>query len=172
MGYVERLARLDTALSIRSNQSLGPIKPAGIIGMQPPAHLDVHTRRSYALSTVVAKTHYPVDADVVMRELCRADRHLARVIRKVGSFPTKKQTPQPPFESLLRAIVYQQLAGAAAAAVCAIKSAGTASESEAAAELRRNFRRSIAAIGARSAKSATGRTLGSSRGMRLASFPT
>ena len=52
-----------------------------------------------------------------MRELCRVDRHLARVIRKVGSFPTKRQKPQPPFESLLRAIVYQQLAGAAAAAI-------------------------------------------------------
>jgi len=65
----------------------------------------------------MAKTHYPVDADEVMRELCRVDRHLARVIRKVGSFPTKKQKPQLPFESLLRAIVYQQLAGAAAATI-------------------------------------------------------
>jgi len=47
----------------------------------------------------MAKTHFPVGADEVMRELCRVDRHLARVIRKVGSFPTKKQKPQPPFES-------------------------------------------------------------------------
>jgi DNA-3-methyladenine glycosylase II len=62
----------------------------------------------------MTRTHFPVDADLVMHELCRVDRHLARVIRKVGSFPTKKQKPQPPFESLLRAIVYQQLAGAAA----------------------------------------------------------
>ncbi len=62
----------------------------------------------------MAKTHYPVDAVKVMRELCSADPHLARVIREVGSFPTKKQKSQPPFESLLRAIVYQQLAGAAA----------------------------------------------------------
>ena len=65
----------------------------------------------------MAKTHYPVDADHVMRELCRVDPQLARVIRKVGSFPTKKQKPQPPFESLLRAIVYQQLAGKAAATI-------------------------------------------------------
>jgi DNA-3-methyladenine glycosylase II len=65
----------------------------------------------------VAKTHYPVDADYVIRELCRVDKHLARVIRKVGSFPTKKQKPQPPFESLLRAIVHQQLAGKAAATI-------------------------------------------------------
>ena len=65
----------------------------------------------------MARTHYPVDADEVMRELCRVDRHLARVIRTVGSFPTKKQKPQTPFESLLRAIVYQQPAGKAAATI-------------------------------------------------------
>jgi DNA-3-methyladenine glycosylase II len=65
----------------------------------------------------MAKTHYPVDAERVMRELCRVDRHLARVIRRVGSFPTKKQKPQPPFESLLQAIVHQQLAGKAAATI-------------------------------------------------------
>src|SRR5450631_1226669 len=65
----------------------------------------------------MAKTHYPVDANQVMRELSRVDRYLARVIRKVGSFPTKKQKPQHPFESLLRAIVYQQLAGKAAATI-------------------------------------------------------
>jgi DNA-3-methyladenine glycosylase II len=65
----------------------------------------------------MARTHYPVDADEVMRELCRVDRPLARIIRKVGSFPTTKQKPQPPFESLLRAIVYQQLAGKAAATI-------------------------------------------------------
>jgi DNA-3-methyladenine glycosylase II len=74
----------------------------------------------------MAKTHYPVDAEQVMRELCSADRHLARVILKVGSFPTKKQKSQPPFESLLRAIVYQQLAGAAAATIFGrVKALGT-----------------------------------------------
>jgi DNA-3-methyladenine glycosylase II len=65
----------------------------------------------------MAKTHYPVDAEFVMQELCRADEHLGRIILKVGSFPTKKQKSQAPFESLLRAIVYQQLAGAAAATI-------------------------------------------------------
>jgi DNA-3-methyladenine glycosylase II len=65
----------------------------------------------------MTKTHFPVDTIEVMRELCRVDRRLARVIRKVGSFPTKKQKPQLPFESLLRAIVYQQLAGKAAATI-------------------------------------------------------
>jgi DNA-3-methyladenine glycosylase II len=65
----------------------------------------------------MARTHYPVDAQHVIRELSRADRHLAKVIRRVGCFPTKKQKPQPPFASLLRTIVYQQLAGVAAATI-------------------------------------------------------
>lgn len=65
----------------------------------------------------MAKTHYPVDAAHVMRELSRVDRHLAKVIRRVGSFPTKKQKSQPTFASLLQAIVYQQLAGKAAATI-------------------------------------------------------
>jgi DNA-3-methyladenine glycosylase II len=65
----------------------------------------------------MAKTHYPVDAALVMLELSRADRHLARVIRRIGSFPTKKRKPQHPFASLLQAIVYQQLAGKAAEAI-------------------------------------------------------
>jgi DNA-3-methyladenine glycosylase II len=65
----------------------------------------------------MAKTHYPVDAAQVMRELSRADRKLARVIRRVGCFPTKKRKPQHPFASLLQAIVYQQIAGKAAEAI-------------------------------------------------------
>src|ERR1700675_3026037 len=65
----------------------------------------------------MARTHYPVDAEHVMRELSRVDRHLARVIRRVGTFPTKRQKPQHPFASLLQAIVYQQLAGKAAATI-------------------------------------------------------
>ena len=56
-------------------------------------------------------THFPVDAEQVMLELCRVDEHLARLIRKVGTFPTEKQKPQPPFESLLRAIVYPAACG-------------------------------------------------------------
>lgn len=65
----------------------------------------------------MARTHYPVDAVEVMRELSRVDRQLAKIIRQVGSFPTKRPKPQHPFESLLRAIVYQQLAGKAAATI-------------------------------------------------------
>ena len=65
----------------------------------------------------MAKTHFPVDAEHVMRELSRVDRRLAKVIRRVGIFPTKKQKRQHPFESLLQSIVYQQLAGKAAATI-------------------------------------------------------
>jgi DNA-3-methyladenine glycosylase II len=65
----------------------------------------------------VARTHYPVDAELVMRELCRVDRKLARIIREVGCFPTKREKPQHPYQSLLRSIVYQQLAGKAAATI-------------------------------------------------------
>lgn len=65
----------------------------------------------------MANTHYPVDAAQVMRELSRADRRLARVIRRVGTFPTKKRKPQHPYASLLQAIVYQQIAGKAAEAI-------------------------------------------------------
>ncbi len=63
------------------------------------------------------KPHYGFDAAKVMRELCRADRRLARIIRKVGSYPTKRPKAQHPFAVLLRAIVYQQLATKAAAAI-------------------------------------------------------
>jgi DNA-3-methyladenine glycosylase II len=65
----------------------------------------------------MAKTHYPVDATLVMKDLCRADLKLARVIRRIGSFPTKKRKSQHPFASLLQAIVYQQIAGKAAEAI-------------------------------------------------------
>ena len=65
----------------------------------------------------MAKTHYPVDAIKVMRELSRVDRRLAKVIRRVGCFPTAKQKTQPPFASLLQSIVYQQLAGKAASTI-------------------------------------------------------
>ena len=65
----------------------------------------------------MASTHYPVDSALVMRELARLDKKLARVIRRIGCFPTKKQKPQPPFASLLQSIVYQQLAGKAAATI-------------------------------------------------------
>jgi 3-methyladenine DNA glycosylase/8-oxoguanine DNA glycosylase len=77
----------------------------------------------------MARTHYPVDAALVMSELSRVDKKLARVIRRVGCFPTKKRKPQHPYASLLQAIVYQQIAGKAAEAIFGrVKALGTNGE--------------------------------------------
>ncbi len=65
----------------------------------------------------MTKTNFQMDAQQVMRELSRTDRQLARIIRKVGSFPTKRPKPQHPYEVLLKAIVYQQLNGKAAGTI-------------------------------------------------------
>jgi DNA-3-methyladenine glycosylase II len=62
----------------------------------------------------MAKTLFPVETALVMKELSRADKRLARVIRRVGAFPTQRRKAQPPFVSLFRAIVYQQITGKAA----------------------------------------------------------
>ena len=62
----------------------------------------------------MAKTLFSVDTTTVMEELSRADRRLARVIQRVGTFPTQKRKSQHPFVSLFRAIVYQQITGKAA----------------------------------------------------------
>lgn len=81
------------------------------------AALDDLGPRSYASSSIMAKAHHLANPGLVMRELSRADRRLARLIRKVGLFPTKVPKPQHPYAVLLRAIVYQQLAGKAAATI-------------------------------------------------------
>lgn len=49
--------------------------------------------------------------------LSRADRRLARVIERAGPFTLRPEKMQSPFEALLRAIVYQQLSGRAAATI-------------------------------------------------------
>jgi 3-methyladenine DNA glycosylase/8-oxoguanine DNA glycosylase len=59
-------------------------------------------------------TFDPVHA---VKTLRRADPKLAAVIRRAGPFEHVPQKTQSPFQALLRAIVYQQLAGHAAAAI-------------------------------------------------------
>jgi len=49
--------------------------------------------------------------------LRRADRTLARLIRKVGPCTLKPRTRRSPFESLVRSVAYQQLNGTAAATI-------------------------------------------------------
>jgi len=57
------------------------------------------------------------DSKEAARALRAADTALAKVIARVGSPGLGGRDARPPFEGLLRAIVYQQLAGAAARAI-------------------------------------------------------
>jgi 3-methyladenine DNA glycosylase/8-oxoguanine DNA glycosylase len=51
--------------------------------------------------------------------LCGADKQLARVIDEAGPFSLRPEKIQSPFQALLKAIVYQQLSGKAAATILA-----------------------------------------------------
>jgi DNA-3-methyladenine glycosylase II len=57
------------------------------------------------------------DHDVATDHLASVDRRLARVIELAGPFTMRPQKLQSPFQALLRAIVYQQLSGKAAATI-------------------------------------------------------
>ncbi len=59
--------------------------------------------------------HYHPPAAV--RHLRRADSRLAAVVDRVGAYRIELRAELTPFEGLLRAIVYQQLSGKAAAAI-------------------------------------------------------
>lgn len=61
----------------------------------------------------------PFDPQTAVALLRREDRRLARVIDQVGPFTLQPQALQSPFQALLRAIVYQQLSGRAAATIYA-----------------------------------------------------
>jgi DNA-3-methyladenine glycosylase II len=55
--------------------------------------------------------------DEAISAISAADKHMARLIRRVGDFRLEPSTLDDPFRSLLRAIVYQQLSGKAAATI-------------------------------------------------------
>ena len=57
------------------------------------------------------------DPDEAVAHLSKTDRALARVIKKAGPFTHRPEKMQSPFQALLRAIVYQQLTGKAAATI-------------------------------------------------------
>jgi methylated-DNA-[protein]-cysteine S-methyltransferase len=59
----------------------------------------------------------PFDWQAAVRRLARADPALGRMMRQVRQVRLELRPPQSPFESLARSIVYQQLAGKAAAAI-------------------------------------------------------
>jgi DNA-3-methyladenine glycosylase II len=57
------------------------------------------------------------DPEEAVTALAKADRKLARVMRRAGPFTYRPEKMQSPFQALLRAIVYQQLSGKAAATI-------------------------------------------------------
>jgi DNA-3-methyladenine glycosylase II len=57
------------------------------------------------------------DPEQAVRLLRKADPHLAKVIKQAGPFTHRPEKLQSPFHALLRAIVYQQLHGKAAATI-------------------------------------------------------
>lgn len=59
----------------------------------------------------------PYDSAEAVRFLSAADKKLGALIEQAGPFTVRLPTQQSPFEALLRAILYQQLHGKAAAAI-------------------------------------------------------
>ena len=59
----------------------------------------------------------PYDPAQALHELSMADRKLGKLIERAGPFTLRLPAQQSPFEALLRAILYQQLHGKAAAAI-------------------------------------------------------
>ena len=57
----------------------------------------------------------PYDADVARKHIARADPVMRGIVKNVGAYEIEIRGA--PYESLIRAILYQQLAGAAAAAI-------------------------------------------------------
>jgi 3-methyladenine DNA glycosylase/8-oxoguanine DNA glycosylase len=57
------------------------------------------------------------DPDVAIEQLSAADEKLARLIERVGPFAMPTREMMTPFQILLRAIVYQQISGKAAASI-------------------------------------------------------
>jgi DNA-3-methyladenine glycosylase II len=57
----------------------------------------------------------PYDADLARRHIIKRDAVMRDIVRRVGAF--ELQVRGAPYQSLLRAILYQQLAGPAAAAI-------------------------------------------------------
>lgn len=57
------------------------------------------------------------DPEEAAQFLSAADKRLARIIERAGPFTLRPEKIQSPFQALLRAIVYQQLSGKAAATI-------------------------------------------------------
>lgn len=71
------------------------------------------------MSAVSARGPGGYDRRSAVRHLKRADPHLARLIAQVGPCRLSLRAPRSTFHALMRAVVYQQLSGRAAAAILA-----------------------------------------------------
>jgi len=60
---------------------------------------------------------WPFDIDQCLRHLTASDAALGALIRRAGPVTLTPRTEEPPFEALVRNIVYQQLTGKAAATI-------------------------------------------------------
>ena len=67
------------------------------------------------MSIALRARKLPYDAQAARRHLRRADETMAEIVRRVG--PLALEIRGAPYQSLLRAVLYQQLAGAAASAI-------------------------------------------------------
>ena len=65
----------------------------------------------------MAPRRYPFDTSAAVAALTEADPALGRAIASIGPFTMQRRTIRTPFETLLRAIVHQQLSGRAAGAI-------------------------------------------------------
>jgi DNA-3-methyladenine glycosylase II len=70
---------------------------------------------SEAIRPALRRRPLPYDAHAARRHLSRADPVMREIVRRVGPF--ELEVRGHPYQSLLRAVLYQQLAGAAAAAI-------------------------------------------------------
>jgi DNA-3-methyladenine glycosylase II len=68
-------------------------------------------------TTVTVRTSELYDHAEAVAALVRADKHLARLVQKVGDTKLVLDECKSPYESLLEAIVYQSISGKAAATI-------------------------------------------------------
>jgi DNA-3-methyladenine glycosylase II len=72
-------------------------------------------RQSTGVRLLMRKRPLPYDADVARRHISKRDAVMRAIVKLCGPFELEARGK--PYESLLRAILYQQLAGPAAAAI-------------------------------------------------------
>ena len=75
------------------------------------------TRGDVGFGSHGRRTHYHYAPQAAVRHLRRRDARLRALIQRVGPFALRSRAHLTPFQALLRAIVYQQLSGLAAASI-------------------------------------------------------